>query len=366
MKLPIHPRAVCAGVLLVLTQLASGASTPSVGTLENVAELPIRPGNVSVTADGRVFATVHPFDTPSGLQLIEVTGRAAYKAWPSQAVQSNDENRGADRIDTPLGITQDTKGRLWITDMGLNLGKTRLWGFDIASGKMVKRIDLPAEHAPKGSFVQDLVVDASRGWIYLADINNPALLAVRIDDGKVRRFEGHPSLQSEDEATLRVGGKQTYFKGEPAKVGVNPLTLSSDGATLYFGAMTGTRWYALPTRLLREGSDAELGAAIELVGRKPLSDGAATDKAGNHFFTNLNDDGIDMLDTQGKLAPLVRDPRLSWPDSVQFGPRSWLYISVNQLHKTDAFTGKGDQGSKPYRIMRVWTGTPGQAPPLPR
>ncbi|SBT08662.1 conserved exported hypothetical protein [Candidatus Accumulibacter aalborgensis] len=347
--------ALMAGAQLVI-------SAPAVGTLETVAELPIRPGNVSPTPNGRVFATVHPLDVPSGLQLIEITGPESYRPWPSAELQSDSTTRGETRIDAPLGITQDGKGRLWITDMGLNIGKTRLWGFDIATGKLVRKIDLPSAVAPKDSFIQDLVVDAGRGWIYLADINNPALLAVRIEDGKVRRFQGHASLQAEEGAEIRVGGKPTFFGGKPAKAGVNPLTLSPDGKTLYFGAMTGTHWYSVPTRLLRQGSDAEIAAAIRLIGRKPVSDGATTDAAGNHFFTNLNEDGIDRLDTRGVLQPLVRDPLLNWADSVKFGDQSWLYISVNQLHKTKAFTGGEDQGTPPYRIMRVWTGTAGAVP----
>lgn len=350
-------RHLLAAALMVGSHLITAA--PAIGTLETVAELPIRPGNVSATANARVFATVHPLDVPSGLQLIEITGPASYRPWPSADLQSDANTRGDSRIDAPLGITQDGRGRLWITDMGLNIGKTRLWGFDIATGKLARRIDLPGDVAPKDSFIQDLVVDAERGWIYLADINHPALLAVRIEDGKVRRFQGHASLQAEEGAEMRVGGQPTFFGGKPAKGGVNPLGLSVDGETLFFGAMTGTRWYSVPTRLLREGSDADIAAAIRVAGRKPVSDGATTDAAGNHFFTNLNENGIDRLDTLGQLQPLVRNPLLNWPDSVQFGDDSWLYISVNQLHTTRAFTGASDQGTPPYRIMRVWTGTAG-------
>lgn len=271
--------------LLLSAMPAIAAAAPKVGTLEVIAELPIRPGNVAATPDGRVFATVHALD---------------------------------------------------------------------------KKIELPADAAAKGSFIQDLAVDDKRGWIYLADISPPALLAVNIETGATRRFGGHVSLQPEPQARLHVGGKPTFFGGKPASVGVDPITLSKDGETLYFGAINGTHWYSIPTQLLRgSASDAELAAKITRVGRKPVSDGAATDDAGNHFFTNLNDNGIDRLDGKGKLRPLVRDSRLLWPDSVQFGADSWLYIAVNQLHTTKAFTGGGDLGQPPYRIMRVWTGTAG-------
>jgi sugar lactone lactonase YvrE len=156
---------------------------------------------------------------------------------------------------------------------------------------------------------------------------------------------------------MRVDGTPTHFGGQPARVGVNPLTLSADGKILYFGAATGTHWYSVPTSLLRSGRDEAIAAAIRIVGSKPVSDGAATDTAGNHFFTNLNENGIDQMTTDGKIRALVRDPLLNWPDGIQFGAKGWLYITANQLHKTKAFTGSDDLGSPPYRIMRVWTGT---------
>lgn len=337
-------------------------AAPAVGTLEEVAQLPIRPGNVSVTQGGRVFATVHPLDIPSGLQLIEVTGKNSYRPWPSAEYQSTTENKGDERIDTPLGIVQDKINRLWIVDMGFNIGKTRVWAFDIASGKLAHKFTLPSDIAPKGAFVQDLAVDSERGWVYLADIAPPALIALNIKTGEARRFSATPLLQANPNAIMLVDGKPTLFGGKPASVGVNPLTLSKDGETLYFGSMNGLKWYSLPAALLREGaSDTALSAAIKTVGDKPVSDGVATDDAGNHFITNLNENGVDQLDSAGRLAPLTRDARLDWPDSVQFGPDSWLYISVNQLHKSKAFTGGEDLGKPPYRIMRVWTGTAGNA-----
>jgi ribonuclease G len=76
--------------------------------------------------------------------------------------------------------------------MGLNLGKTRLWAFDIATGKLARKIDLPASVAPKGAFLQDLSVDAERGWVYLADIAPPGLVAIDINTG---RFVGKHNLE---------------------------------------------------------------------------------------------------------------------------------------------------------------------------
>ena len=56
------------------------APAPAAGKVEVVAQLPIRPGNVAATEQGRVFATVHPLDKPTGVQLIEITGKQQYRA----------------------------------------------------------------------------------------------------------------------------------------------------------------------------------------------------------------------------------------------------------------------------------------------
>lgn len=355
------PLRACVGTLLLAwaATLTLPVQAAQLGDVEVVAELPVRPGNVTATAAGRVFATVHPLGAPADAQLIELTGLKTYKPWPSEALQRGTGAASADRIDSPLGIAQDRQDRVWIVDMGLNLGKTRIWGFD-AQGQRIALIELPQNVAPKGSFVQDLVVDDRNGWIYLADIaNDPALIAVEMSTGKARRFSGHPSLQAEPDAVMRIDGKAIQFQGKPARVGVNPITLSVDGETLFFGAMNGTTWYSLPAKLLRDGAnDARIGESIRRVGQKPVSDGATTDGRGRHFFTNLNEGGIDQMNPDGRLAPLVRDPRMQWPDSVSVnvGKSPWLYVSVNQLHKTPAFTGGADEGKPPYLVMRVFVG----------
>lgn len=332
------------------------AAAPTPGKLEVVAELPFRPANVAATVDGKVFATVHPFDKPSGAQLIRITGKNKYHAWPNVRFQNDGKRFPDNRLDSPLGIYRDNSARIWIADMGFHIGKTRIWAFDSAKGKLLKRIDLPAKVAPKGSFIQDLVVDDVNGWIYLADIANPGLIAVNINNGEARRFGDHPSLNAEANVKMVIAGKPIMFNGKPAEVAVDPITISADKETIFYGAMNGRSWYSVPAKLFRTGAtDMEIANGIVRVGDKPISDGAATDSEGNHFITNVTESGIDVLTREGRLAPFIRDPRLDWADGIQFGPKDWLYISINQLHKTPAFTGDADEGTPPYYILRIRT-----------
>lgn len=332
--------------------------TKSAIKIETVGKLPFRPGNVSVTQNSRVFSTVHPFSKEKNIQLFEVTGLDTYRAWPSSEYQSSNGNYNESTIDSPLGITKDKQGGLWIVDMGFHLGKTRIWGFDIKSESLLYKIDIPIDVAPPGSFAQDLVVDRENGWVYLADIANPGILAVELATQKARRFGDHPSLAPEKNAEMIINDQKILFDGKPASIGIDPITLSDDGETIFFGAMSGISWYSVPSKLFRAGASDEIIANnIKYVGKKPISDGAATDHLGNHFFTNLNENGIDKLDINGLLTPIVRDDRFDWSDNVSADGNGWLYVVVNQLHKSPPFTGGEDAGQAPYYIYRLLTDT---------
>ncbi len=339
------------------------------GAIEVVAELPINPGNLAVTAEGRVFATVHQFRRADA-QLIEVTGPDSYRPWPDPGWNGA---FGSDPavLNSVLGIRIDRQDRLWVLDNGLGNPplqpnqQPKLVAFSLADGVPVFRYDFPPETAPMGSFLNDLALDEGRGFVYIADpggSHEPGLVILDLNNRSSRRFTASPALQAED-VDLVIEGRVIGLRGEddkvnPARIALNPITLSADGETLYFGAMNGETWYRVPARLLREGADdATIAAAIARSGPKPVSDGAATDAAGNHYFTDLGQNAISVLSPDGRLETLVADDRLLWPDSLHFGEPGWLYIAVNQLHRAPPLNVGVEGAEPPFRIMRVYTGS---------
>lgn len=318
--------------------------------LEVVAALDVRPGNIVAASNGRIFSTIHPLGSNNN-QLVEIVNGKAVP-YPSAKLQKQNKNASNDTFDTMLGITIDKNDRLWVTDMGLNLGKTRIWAIDIATNKVVEKITLPASVAPKGTFAQEIAIDEVNGWAYLADITNPGIIAVNTKTKKATRFSGHPSLQSEDKDMI-IDGKVVHFGGKPARVAIDPLTLSADKETIYFGAMNGNTWYAVPARLFREAkSNDAIGAAITTVGQKPITDGAFTDAAGNHYFTDLQQHAITKLDAKGTASTLIKDAKLIWPDNVFVATNGWIYVSANQLNSTPPFTGGKDEGTAPFYLYK--------------
>ncbi|MGH7902284.1 MAG: L-dopachrome tautomerase-related protein [Thermodesulfobacteriota bacterium] len=354
------------GIFTIFAQIAY-SDNPSPGTIEIVTELPINPGNLAVTSDGRIFATVHQFRR-APVQLIEITGRGEYRPWPSET-WNGPFGSGPHVFNSLLGIQIDIRNRLWVIDNGRGeLNQIpKLLAFNIENEDLVFRYDFPPETSTKGTFLNDLAVDDKNGFVYIADIGGelkPAIVVVDINKKTSRRFENHPSLEPED-ADLVVEGKVIKVQDnegnlKPARIGVNPITLSIDCEILYFGAMNGKTWYSLPTKLFRQGaSDNEIANSIKAVGPKPVSDGASTDAEGNHFFTNVGENAIDILAKDGNVKHLVQDDRLIWPDALSFGEEYWLYIAVNQLNRAPVFNGGKELGKPPYLIMRVWTGTRG-------
>ncbi|MBB2949588.1 MULTISPECIES: L-dopachrome tautomerase-related protein [unclassified Sphingobacterium] len=319
--------------------------------LEAVAQLDVRPGDVAVSAEGRIFSTIHPLGSQQ-LQLVEIVDGKAVP-YPNLKMQKNGAKASDTTFDAMLGLIFDKQNRLWVVDMGLELGKTRLWAFDIQQNKVIEKITLPSRIAPKGTFAQDVTIDEKHGFAYLADIADPGIIVLNLKTKKATRFGKHFSFDAEDKDMV-IDGKVVHFGGKPARVGIDPITLSDDRETLFYGAMNGTGWYSIPTKVLRGHQPGQLVFdQIIKVGDKPFSDGALTDWEGNHYFTNLQEHAITKMDKKGKLSHIIQDDdKLLWPDNVYQGPDDWMYISINQLNTAPAFTGGKDIGVAPYFIYR--------------
>jgi sugar lactone lactonase YvrE len=345
-----------------------------IGTTEVVAELPIRPTAVVLNSEGRIFMTVHWFNREEP-QLVEVTGRTTYRPFPSEQ-WNRGFGQGNDAFNQPLGMVIDRQDRLWMVDCGLfpavnDGGSTlpaqspRILAFDSKTGQNVYNLTLPKDTCPPGTYPQDLAVDEVNEFVYLADIGGsrkPAIVAINLKTKQVRRFEAHPSLISENVDLMLEGKKLTFpdasGKIQSARIGINPITLSADKNTIFFGPMCGLGWYSVPATLFRDNADdSTIAAAIQRVANKPVCNGATTDASGNHFLTNMGENAIEKLDPQGQLTRLVQDDRLIWADGLHIAANGWMYTGVNQLNRSPLFNGGKEQGKSPYLILRFWLGT---------
>lgn len=332
----------------------------SAAAIEVLAELPRPPGNLAVLPDGRVVFSWHPEGNPPE-HLALLTGRNSWEPWPDQAWQTERED-GPYWV-TPLALRVDARGRLWVLDHG-DYGDepATLTAFDPASRAVLQRFTFPDDVAESGSLLNDFVVDAAREVIYVADTSpfefDPALVVVDLGRGTARRvLIDHPSVSAEDEH-LVVQGVFVKAFGLPLQLDADTIALSADAEWLYYGPLSGSHLWRVPTAALRDETLDEdaLAAKVELYGPKPISDGGVMDAQGRIYLTAVEHDAIAVLEPDRGLRVLARDPeRLTWPDGLALAPEDdgWLYVSVSQLHRCLGQDLDELPRYRPFRLLRI-------------
>ena len=332
------------------------------GSVEQVLRYREPIGNIAVNRDGRLFFTVHPESRPEGNKLLEYVNGAAVP-YP------NGQSQG-ELFDTVLGVVIDAKNRLWTIDHG-NHGfrPARLIGIDLATNEVFRNHPLTPDIAPKGSFLQDLQVSRDGRTLVIADASfwrkRPAIVVYDIESGATRRvLEGHESVSPENYLITSEGRTMSFLGGILSlRGGIDGIALSDDW--LYYGALNGSGLYRIRLTDLRDNNlpQSQMAARVERVSNKPLSDGMSVDNDGNVYLTAVEHNALFRVDANGRLATLVTDPRIRWPDALSFGPDNWLYIADSALSEVVFRPKEHIEAQSPYGIFRIRLdsgGAPGQ------
>ena len=330
------------------------------------------PGNIAVSADGRVFISLHQFYEPR-YSVVEVRPDGSITPFPNAAM--NDRSAAsAPHLDSVLGIRADSQGIVWMLDNGMR-GQVppKLVAWDLGANKLHKIIEFPPAIAPKGEFVNDLAIDTRRHAIYISDPasgQDAGLIVVDLQTNKLRRvLQGHASMLPEP-VDLEIDGRPLQIKDKSGAlnrphIGVNPITIDARFEWVYYGPMHGLSLYRIKAADLANAAltDADLASLIERYSSKPISDGMSIDDQDNIYLGDLAHNAIGAITPDRKFQTLAKAKDLSWVDSFSFGPKGQLYAVVNRLHQTAILNG-GDAASKPpYFILTVRSlapGTPGR------
>lgn len=316
-------------------------------------------GNLAVSADGRVFYTIHPESRPTEAKLLEWVDEAA-RAFPSDEAQN--------LFETPLGVVIDRHNRLWTIDHGNHgTGTPRLLAFDLAAGEVVHDHAFDSSVAELGSFLQDLQVDSTGKHVFIADVSfwrkNPGLIVYDLDTRRARRaLEGDESVSSQDWLIRNPTKDMKFFGGLVVlKPGVDGIAIDRDDEWLYYGPVTHDTMFRVKVSDLLDASLSEgaLAARVEPVGQKPLSDGLSTDIEGNVLITDVEHGAVVRMSPDGDLTTLVASPRIRWADALSYGPDGWLYVAdsaiPDQMLRSKAHMKK----AAPYHIFRFKPGIEG-------
>jgi sugar lactone lactonase YvrE len=359
-------------MLLVVLQLRYGGGEPyrdlsdapmfDEDALEVVVTSAEPLGNHAVSADGRVFYTIHPESRPTGAKLLEWVDGAP-KPFPSAEAQS--------LFETPLGVVVDRQNRLWTIDHGNHgTGTARLLAFDLATGELVHDHVFDSSVAQLGSFLQDLQVDSTGEHVFIADVSfwrkNPGLVVYDVASGKARRLlDSDPSVSAQDWLIRNPTKDMVFFGVVVLKPGVDGIAIDRRDEWVYYGAMAHDTMYRVKAAdLLDESlSSGALAARVQAVGAKPLNDGLSTDNDGNLLITDVEHGAVIRMAPDGKLTTLVRSERIRWADALSYGPEGWLYVADSAIPDQMLRSKAHMAANAPYYVFRFKPdidGVPGQ------
>ena len=326
--------------------------------LEIVAEFPAEhpPGNVAVTPEGRIIMSQHQF-YGAPLRVVEVLDDGSVVPFPNEAWSSQPNSEGIG-LNTVLGLRSDENGVVWMLDRSDGEGQPgKIVGWDTQNDELYQVIYIPQPIIPDSPFLNDLAVDLDHNAIYITDTANgddSALIVVDLTTGFSRRvLEGDVSTRPED-IPLIVDERIINMAGEPAKIGVNPITVDPNNEWVYYAPMSGTSLYRIATEDLLDTSlsPEELSSRVERYGDKPICDGITIDGAGNVYITSITNNAIGVVDETGEYQTLYQDDLLSWTDGMAFGADDYIYVTVNQLHNSPPLNNGNNDAEPPFYLVR--------------
>lgn len=345
--------------VLMALGLAFAVSTSTAATeLEVFLEFPKEtpPGNLAIGPDGRMFMSVHGFYGPE-LRVVEVMADGTTKPYPTEEWARAPSGEG-DGLNGVLGLRADREGILWMLDGQTESHAGRVVGWNTRTEELHAIHYVGSPVARPFSFLNDLAVDRENEAIYISDTANhvdSAIIVIDLETGRSRRvLEGSQFTRAED-TPMVIDGREILLGGDPAKIGVNPITVDPTNTWVYFAPMTGSAMYRVQTiDLLDESLDeAVLEARVERYGDKPISDGSTVDADGNVYITAMTDNAIGVTKPDGTYEVLFQsDEDLPWPDGFSLGVDGYVYATVNELHRSPVLNGGEDASIGTYQIVR--------------
>jgi sugar lactone lactonase YvrE len=96
-----------------------------------------------------------------------------------------------------------------------------------------------------------------------------------------------------------------------------------------------------------------VAASVEAVGKKPLSDGIRVDSAQNVLVTDVDHNGIALVNgVTGERKTLLKDPRIRWADGLSLGGDGFWYLADSAIPHQMLQSKEHMAQNAPYYIFR--------------
>ncbi|GBQ84125.1 SMP-30/gluconolactonase/LRE family protein [Gluconobacter albidus] len=321
-----------------------------------------QPSGIAVLPDGRmVLGFPRSAHEHSGAKLA-LYAKGKLTPFPDAASQ--------EQFVSPLGMTVDANGQLWVLDEGMVsgtgtvAGAQKLFRIDPASGKIAQVIPLGAPALLPDSHLNDVRIDLTHGKAGSAFISDtsvdvhPALIVVDLATGHQRRILADTvSVMPVQGFVAMMDGVTGRYDPSHAIVpqgGVNGIAISPDQQTLYWQPLSSRRLYSAPTAVLSDPktSETDLERAVKDEGETGMSDGIATGPDGSLYITDNERHAILRHRPDGQISVVAHDPRLTEPDGLTYANGA-LYGTVGQWARLPVFHDGKDLEVMPYIVVKI-------------
>lgn len=238
----------------------------------------------------------------------------------------------------------DDQDVLWILDpgnpkfAGVVKGAAKLQAVNLKHNKVVKTYRFSEPVIKSDSYLNDVRIDTKRGFAYITDSGNGALVVLDLKTGRARRLlDNHPSTHAED-IVLTIEGKEWLMAdGSKPQVHADGIAYDSVNDRVYYQALTGRTMYWIPGAALRSGdlSDAQMAAEVRTVGPTGASDGLVFGADGKVYISALEKNAIVRTTPEGAMEIVAQDDLISWPDSFALTEAGELYFTTARIHQGD-------------------------------
>jgi sugar lactone lactonase YvrE len=340
-------------------------------SLEEVASFPNQQvTGVAVSKSARVFVCFPDWSDDHTISVAEIVNGAP-KPFPNEEI--NQPGPAGSHFICVQSVYVDASDNLWVLDPAapkmkeIVVGGPKLIKVDLNTNQIVQTIPFGEDLAPKKSYLNDVRIDTRTNTAFITDSGLGAIVVVDLKTGKGRRLlEGDKSTSAEKDVKLVIDGRQLLDqqKKSPPRIHSDGIALDVANNLLYYHALTGHTLYRIRTDYLADPklSKRDLSAKVENMGSTPAPDGMLESPDGQVYLTAIERNAVVRFDPKTKkLDPIIEDKRLSWPDTLSWGPEGSIYVTCSQIHNAPRFNQGRNVRVEPYRVYKITGVIPRQA-----